>query len=64
MRYNLPKSGENNAKGVTPLQRSSAHLPVGPIRQTWLHYFNDYLRKYNVITEEEWRKMRRLIEEK
>lgn len=64
MLHNLPKSGKNNAKGVTPLQRSIAYLPVGPVRQTWLHYFNDYLRKHNVITEEEWRKMRRLIEEK
>ena len=33
------------------------------VRQTWLHYFNDYLREHGVITEEEWRKMRRLIEQ-
>lgn len=31
-------------------------------RQIWLHYFNDYLFKHRVITEDEWRKMRRLIE--
>lgn len=31
------------------------------VRQTWLHYFNNYLRERGIITEEEWRKMRRLI---
>lgn len=31
-------------------------------RQTWLHYYNDYLREHGVITEEEWRKMRHMIE--
>lgn len=30
-------------------------------RQTWLNYYNDYLRDRGIITEEEWRKMRRLI---
>lgn len=37
-------------------------LPGALVRQTWLHYYNDYLRKRQVITEEEWRKMRRLID--
>lgn len=31
-------------------------------RQTWLHYYNDYLREHGIITEDEWRKMRRMIE--
>lgn len=63
MRHNIPESGKATAKGVTSLLKSSIHLPVGFVRQTWLHYFNDYLRKEQIITEEEWRKMRRLIEE-
>lgn len=63
MRHNIPESGEAIAKGVTPLQNSSIHLPADFVRQTWLHYFNNYLRKEQVITEEEWRKMHRLIEE-
>lgn len=35
----------------------------GLTRQIWLHYFNDYLLKRQIISEEEWRKMRRLIGE-
>lgn len=31
------------------------------VRQTWLHYYNDYLRDKGIITEDAWRKMRRLI---
>ena len=27
-------------------------------RQTWLNYYNDYLRDHGIISEEEWRKMR------
>ncbi len=34
----------------------------GLARQVWLQYFNDYLRERQIITDEEWRKMRRLIE--
>ena len=30
-------------------------------RQTWLNYYNDYLRERGIISEEEWRKMRRAI---
>lgn len=37
-------------------------LPEALVRRTWLHYYNDYLREHGVITEEEWRKMRRLID--
>lgn len=32
------------------------------VRQTWLHYFNQYLLEHNVISEDEWRKMRRRID--
>lgn len=59
MQHTVPKSGKTTAKGVMPLQQ---HLPAGSVRQTWLHYYNDYLRKKQIITEEEWRKMRRMIE--
>ncbi len=31
------------------------------VRQTWLHYYNDYLRERGIITEEKWRKMRQKI---
>lgn len=30
-------------------------------RTIWLNYFNDYLRERQVITEQEWQKMRHLI---
>ena len=29
----------------------------------WLHYYNNYLREHGIITEDEWRKMRRLVEQ-
>ena len=44
------------------MQTSGPLFPAGVVRQTWLHYFNDYLRKRHIITEDEWRKMRRLID--
>ena len=31
------------------------------VRQTWLHYYNDYLRERGIITEEKWRKKRQKI---
>lgn len=31
-------------------------------RKIWLHYFNNYLRKRHIISEEEWHKMRRMID--
>lgn len=37
-------------------------LPGALVRQTWLHYFNNCLREQHIITEEEWQKMRRLID--
>lgn len=42
--------------------KAAAPLPQEFVRQTWLHYFNNYLRERKVITEDEWRKMRRLID--
>ena len=59
---NHPKIGKTTAKEGRPLQTVSELLPETFARRTWLHYYNDYLREHGVITEEEWRKMRRLIE--
>lgn len=42
-------------------EQNNGVLPEQAVRQTWLHYYNDYLRDKGIITEEEWRKMRRLI---
>lgn len=33
------------------------------VRRTWLNYYNDYLRERKIISEDEWRKMRKLIEQ-
>ncbi len=62
MRHNSTNKGKPSAKGATPLQPTSPMLPEGLVRKTWLHYFNDYLRDKHVITEDEWRKMRRRID--
>lgn len=62
MHHKNSKAGKATAKGVTPLQTSGPLFPAGVVRQTWLQYFNDYLRERHIITEEEWRKMRRLID--
>lgn len=61
-RYISPPLGNANAKEGPPLHTVFSPIPYNLIRQTWLHYYNDYLRKKQIITEEEWRKMRRLIE--
>lgn len=62
MQHKTSKAGKATAKGETPLQTSGPLFPAGVVRQTWLHYFNDYLRERHIITEDEWRKMRRLID--
>lgn len=62
MDYNLEKVGETIAKEAKPLQISRLQLPDSLVRKTWLHYFNNYLRERHIITEDEWRKMRRLID--
>lgn len=43
------------------MQTVNQTFPEILARQIWLHYFNDYLRERNIITEEEWRKMRQKI---
>lgn len=43
------------------MQTINKSPPEALARQIWLQYFNDYLRKQNIITEEEWRKMRQKI---
>lgn len=61
MRHNFPKVGKATAKEAAPLQTSQLQLE-GLARQTWLEYFNNYLRERGTITEDEWRKMRHLIQ--
>lgn len=56
------ENGKTIAKGEKPLHTFDPPLPENAVRQTWLQYFNNYLRDRHVITEEEWRKMRRLID--
>ena len=60
--HNRPDLGKNSRKGGQPLQTINKSPPEILARQTWLHYYNDYLREHGVITEEEWRKMRHMIE--
>lgn len=55
--------GKDRSKGGPPLQIINKSPPEALVRQTWLHYYNDYLRAHGVISEDEWRKMRRLIEQ-
>lgn len=57
----FPGGRKDKAKEGEPLQITSVPPPNSLVRQTWLHYFNNYLREHGVITEDEWRKMRRLI---
>lgn len=59
---NISVGRENSAKGGEPLHNNTGGtFSEQIVRQTWLNYYNDYLRAKNIITEEEWRKMRRLI---
>lgn len=43
------------------MQTVNKTFPEILARQIWLHYFNDYLRERNIITEDEWRKLRQKI---
>ncbi len=61
MKYIFPGERKNNAKEGELLQTTGTSPPNSLVRQIWLHYFNDRLRDKHIITEEEWRKMRRLI---
>lgn len=44
------------------MQTPNPIFPPSLARRIWLHYFNDYLKERRVITEQEWRKMRLLID--
>lgn len=59
----FPGGRKDKAKEGSSLQVTSTPPLNSFVRQTWLHYFNNYLREQRIITEEEWRKMRRLIGE-
>lgn len=61
MRNKFSNLWQDSLKGGRPLQTINKSPPEALARQLWLHYFNDYLRKQNIITEEEWRKMRQKI---
>lgn len=62
MENNYFKLGKDNCKGGPPLQTINKSPPEALARQIWLHYYNDYLRDHGIITEDEWRKIRRMIE--
>ena len=53
--------GGNTRIGGMPVQGTDTPCMGNLVRETWLQYFNDYLRDRQIITEEEWRKMRRKI---
>ena len=60
---NLYRGGQDIGK---TMQRSLAYLNHIPsktetAREIWLQYFNNYLLGRNIITEEVWRNMRRMI---
>ena len=61
MRNKFSKEFQLSLNGGRPLQTINKSPPEALARQIWLHYFNDYLRKQNIITEEEWRKIRQKI---
>lgn len=61
MRNKFSKLWKDSFKGGRPLQTINKTPPETLARQIWLHYFNDYLRNKNIITEEEWRKIRQKI---
>lgn len=61
-KYNSFGGRKDNAKGGVPLhEQNNGVFPEQTVRQTWLHYYNDYLRDKGIISEDAWRKMRRLI---
>ena len=61
---NLPRTGKNDWKGGVPLPNSKSLELDKFTRQAWLHYYNNYLREHQIITDEVWRKMRLLIEKR
>lgn len=61
-RYNFCEGRDDSAKGGRPLHSdTNGTFAEQIVRQTWLHYYNDYLRDKEIISEDAWRKMRRLI---
>lgn len=63
MKNNFLLAGKTTAKEEVPLQIVGSSTQNNLTRRIWLQYFNDYLREHEVITEDEWRKMRRRIEQ-
>lgn len=58
-----PVTGDGSKKGGLSLQTANKAPLETLARWTWLNYYNNYLREREIITEDEWRKMRRLIEQ-
>lgn len=54
-------TGKATAKEVRTLQTGTSPHKANFARKVWLHYYNDQLRQKRVITDEEWRKVRRQI---
>lgn len=54
-------SGQNKAKEAHPLHTNKTSFSQDFARQIWLHYFNDYLRQHDIISEDTWRKMHHKI---
>lgn len=65
MAHNSNQMGNTVVKEATPLYTDTTVSPAqkNQARQIWLHYYNDYLREHQVISEEKWRRMRRTIEQ-
>lgn len=64
MAYNSGRMGNTVTKEAEPLNSVNTVSPARNhlVRRVWLHYYNDYLREHQVISEERWREMRRAIE--
>lgn len=60
----MDTSVNNRTEEGEPVSREISSAERAVARQIWLHYYNDYLREREVITEAEWHKMRRLIDRK
>lgn len=54
--------GVNREKDNTPCFNMQSIIPANVVRRIWLNFYNDYLLDHNAISQEEWRKMRLIIE--
>lgn len=54
--------GGNEKKDDMPLSVAQSIMPTNVVRRIWLNYYNDYLSDHNAISQDEWRKMRLIIE--